>query len=100
MLILEELEHARARGAHIYGEIRGYGSTADAYRITDIHPEGRGAIACIRMALHDAEMNPDQIGYVNAHGTSTKVNDQVETMAIKGGLGESARTTPCPVSRA
>lgn len=94
MLILEELEHARARGAKIYGEIRGYGSTADAYRITDIHPEGRGAISCIKMALEDAEINPEEIGYVNAHGTSTKVNDQVETMAIKGGLGEHAWKTP------
>ena len=94
MLILEELEHARARGASIYGEIRGYGSTADAFRITDIHPEGRGAISCIKMALRDAEINPEEIGYVNAHGTSTKVNDQVETMAIKGGLGEHAWKTP------
>ncbi len=94
MLILEELEHARARGASIYGEIRGYGSTADAFRITDIHPQGRGAISCIKMALRDAEINPEEIGYVNAHGTSTKVNDQVETMAIKGGLGEHAWKTP------
>ena len=94
MVILEELEHAKARGARIYGEIRGYGSTADAYRITDIHPEGRGAISCIKMALRDAEMNPEEIGYVNAHGTSTKVNDHVETTAIKGGLGEHASKTP------
>lgn len=94
MVILEELEHAKARGAKIYGEIRGYGSTADAYRITDIHPEGRGAISCIKMALEDAQINPEEIGYVNAHGTSTKVNDQVETLAIKGGLGEHARNTP------
>lgn len=94
MVVLEELEHAKARGAQIYGEIKGYGSTADAYRITDIHPEGRGAIACIKMALADAEVNPEQIGYVNAHGTSTKVNDQVETMAVKGGLGEHAWKTP------
>lgn len=94
MLILEELEHARARGAKIYGEIRGYGSTADAYRITDIHPEGRGAISCIKMALRDAEINAEEIGYVNAHGTSTKVNDHVETMAIKGGLGDHAWNTP------
>ncbi|MEZ6124307.1 MAG: beta-ketoacyl-ACP synthase II [Planctomycetaceae bacterium] len=94
MLILEELEHAKARGATIYGEVSGYGSTADAYRITDIHPEGRGAIACIRMALNDAGINPEQVGYVNAHGTSTKVNDQVETMAIKGGLGDHAWKTP------
>jgi 3-oxoacyl-[acyl-carrier-protein] synthase II len=94
MVILEELEHAKARGAQIYGEIRGYGSSADAFRITDIHPEGRGAISCIKMALNDAEMNPEQIGYVNAHGTSTKVNDRVETMAIKGGLGSHAQTVP------
>lgn len=94
MLILEELEHAKARGAQIYGEIRGYGSTADAYRITDIHPDGRGAIACIKMALADAGANPEEVGYVNAHGTSTKVNDQVETKAVKGGLGEHAFKTP------
>lgn len=94
MVILEDLEHAKARGAQIFGEVKGYGSTADAYRITDIHPEGRGAIACIKMALNDAEINPEEIGYVNAHGTSTKVNDQVETMAVKGGLGDHARNTP------
>ena len=94
MVVLEELEHAKARGAQIYGEIKGYGSTADAYRITDIHPEGRGAIACIKMALADAETNPSDVGYVNAHGTSTKVNDQVETMAVKGGLGDCAANTP------
>ncbi|MCR9202076.1 MAG: beta-ketoacyl-ACP synthase II [Planctomycetaceae bacterium] len=94
MLILEELEHAKARGAQIYGEIRGYGSTADAYRITDIHPDGRGAIACIKMALADAGANPEDVGYVNAHGTSTKVNDQVETKAVKGGLGDHAFKTP------
>ena len=94
MVILEELEHAKARGAHIYGEIKGYGSTADAYRITDIHPEGRGAIACIKMALADASVNPEEIGYVNAHGTSTKVNDSVETRAIKGALGDHAYKTP------
>ncbi len=95
MLILENLERAQARGAHIYGEILGYGSTADAYRITDIHPQGRGAIACIKMALADANCNSDQIDYVNAHGTSTSVNDRVETMAIKGALGEeNAAKTP------
>jgi 3-oxoacyl-[acyl-carrier-protein] synthase II len=88
MLILEELEHAKARDAQIYGEILGYGSTADAFRITDTHPEGRGAISCIRMALKDAGLNPDQIDYINAHGTSTYVNDKVESLAIKKGLGE------------
>jgi len=94
MLILEELEHARKRGAQIFGEVVGYGSTADAYRITDIHPEGRGATGCIRMALGDARLNSEDIGYINAHGTSTAVNDKVETMAIKKALGEYAYKVP------
>jgi len=94
ILILEELEHAKKRGAPIYGEIMGYGSTADAYRITDIHPDGRGATACIKMALADASLNPTDIGYINAHGTSTAVNDKVETLAIKQALGEHAYKTP------
>lgn len=94
ILILEELEHARKRGAHIYGELVGYGSSADAYRITDIHPEGRGATACMRMALRDAQLNPGDVDYINAHGTSTEVNDRVETAAIKGALGEAARKVP------
>ena len=94
MIILEELERAKARGAHIWGEIMGYGSTADAFRITDTHPEGRGAVACINMAMKDAQLNPGDIGYVNAHGTSTNVNDKVETMAIKHSFGELAYKTP------
>ncbi|MCA8999525.1 MAG: beta-ketoacyl-[acyl-carrier-protein] synthase family protein, partial [Planctomycetaceae bacterium] len=94
MLILEELDHAKKRGAKIYGEILGYGSTADAYRITDIHPEGRGATACIKMALADAQCNRDEIDYINAHGTSTAVNDKVETRAIKQALEEEAARTP------
>ena len=94
MLVLEELDHARARKAVIYGEIAGYGSTADAFRITDSHDEGRGAIACVREALADAAINPDQIDYVNAHGTSTAVNDSVETLAIKKAFGESAYDVP------
>lgn len=94
MLILEEYEHAKARGANIYAELLGYGSSADAYRITDIHPEGRGATACIKMALKDAELNTDQVEYINAHGTSTVVNDKVETMAVKQSLGDSAYQTP------
>jgi len=94
MLILEELEHAKQRGATILGEITGYGSTADAYRITDTHPEGRGAASCIRMALADAKLNPEDIHYVNAHGTSTDVNDKVETMAIKLAFGEQAYKIP------
>lgn len=94
MLVLEELEHAKKRGAQIYGEIAGYGSTADAFRITDIHPEGRGATACIKLALKDAGVNTDQINYINAHGTSTSVNDKIETLAIKQALGEYAYKTP------
>jgi 3-oxoacyl-[acyl-carrier-protein] synthase II len=94
MLILEELEHAKRRGAHIYGEVVGYGSTADAYRITDIHPEGRGATGCIRMAIRDAELNTEDIDYINAHGTSTAVNDKVETMAIRNAFGDRADKTP------
>jgi 3-oxoacyl-[acyl-carrier-protein] synthase II len=94
MVVLEELEHAKARGANIIGEIRGYGSTADAYRVTDIHPEGRGAIGCMRMALEDAGMSPDQIDYVNAHGTSTTVNDKVESKACREVFGERAGEVP------
>ncbi len=90
MVVLEELEHAKRRGAQIYGELTGYGSTADAYRITDTHPEGRGAARCIQLALQDAELNPTDLHYINAHGTSTSVNDRVETLAIKKALGEEA----------
>ncbi|MFZ5829595.1 MAG: beta-ketoacyl-ACP synthase II [Planctomycetota bacterium] len=94
MVIVESLEHAKARGAKIYGEIVGYGSTADAFRITDTHPEGRGAISCVRMALSDAEANLDDVDYINAHGTSTAVNDKVETLAIKQVFGEQAYKIP------
>ncbi|MCS7237504.1 MAG: beta-ketoacyl-ACP synthase II [Thermoguttaceae bacterium] len=94
MVVLEELEHAKRRGARIYGEITGYGSTADAFRITDTHPEGRGAISCMKMALADARLNLDQIDYINAHGTSTVVNDRVETLAIKRVFGEQAYKIP------
>ncbi len=94
MVVLEELEHAKKRGATILGEILGYGTTADAYRITDIHPEGRGAIACMRMAIADAGLSPADIQYVNAHGTSTAVNDRVETVACKQVFGERAMQTP------
>ena len=93
MLVLEELEHAQQRGAKIYGEILGYGSTADAYRITDIHPDGRGAISCMQLALNDAGIDKTQIDYINAHGTSTTVNDKVETIACKNVFGD---TSTCP----
>ena len=94
MVVLEELEHAKQRGASIYGEVLGYGTTADAYRITDIHPEGRGAIACMNMALKDAKVAPEQVNYVNAHGTSTTVNDKVESLACRQGFGENADNVP------
>ncbi|MCG8587526.1 MAG: beta-ketoacyl-ACP synthase II [Pirellulales bacterium] len=94
MLILEEEEHARKRGAKIYGEVLGYGTTADAYRITDTHPEGRGAISCIKMAMDDAQLNLDQIDYINAHGTSTQVNDRVESLAVKEVFGDRAYDIP------
>jgi 3-oxoacyl-[acyl-carrier-protein] synthase II len=94
MVILEELEMAKKRGANIYGEVLGYGTTADAYRITDIPPDGHGGIAAMRMAISDAALQPEQIGYVNAHGTSTLVNDKVETLACKQVFGEQAINVP------
>lgn len=94
MLVLEEYEHAKARGATIYGEILGYGSSADAYRVTDIPPDGRGAVRAIKMAFADAGVGPEGIDYVNAHGTSTAVNDRVETHSVKETFGERAYKTP------
>ncbi len=94
MVVLEELEHAKARGATIYGEVAGYGSTADAYRITDIHPEGRGAIACMSMAIKDAGIDPSQVDYVNAHGTSTTVNDKVESKACREVFSPHGKVPP------
>ncbi len=99
MLVLEELGHAKARRATIYAELTGYGSTADAFRITDSHPDGRGAIACIAGALSDSGLNATDIGYINAHGTSTQVNDRVETLAIKKVLGDHAYKTPTSSSK-
>jgi 3-oxoacyl-[acyl-carrier-protein] synthase II len=90
ILILESLEHAQARGAHIYAEMAGYGSTDDAFHITAPEEGGAGAMACMRQALDDAGLTPEQIDYVNAHGTSTPLNDVTETHAIKGVLGEHA----------
>jgi 3-oxoacyl-[acyl-carrier-protein] synthase II len=94
MLVLEELEHARSRRARIYGEVVGYGSTADAFRITDSHDEGRGAIACMKEALADARLDPEGIDYINAHGTSTAVNDSIETLAIKRTFADAAYEVP------
>ncbi|WP_419192774.1 beta-ketoacyl-[acyl-carrier-protein] synthase family protein [Kolteria novifilia] len=88
VLVLEEYEHARRRGARIHGELLGYGATADAYRVTDMHPAGRGAAAAMRSALRSARLDPSEINYLSAHGTSTEVNDRTETLAIKSVFGE------------
>lgn len=94
MLLLEEYEHAKRRGARIYGEVRGYGVSCDAYRITDIPPDGNGTSRAITMALEDAGLNASDIDYINAHGTSTGANDRTETQAVKTALGEHAYKIP------
>ena len=88
ILLLEELEHALSRGAKIYAEIVGYGMTCDAYHITSPVPGGTGATRAIELALKDAQMAPERVDYINAHGTSTPANDKTETLAIKKALGE------------
>ncbi|WP_210364576.1 beta-ketoacyl-ACP synthase II [Bacillus sp. REN3] len=90
IVVLEELDHALARGAKIYAEIVGYGATGDAYHITAPAPEGEGGARAMKMALDDAGMAPEEVGYINAHGTSTEYNDKYETIAIKTVFGEQA----------
>jgi 3-oxoacyl-[acyl-carrier-protein] synthase II len=90
IVILEELEHALARSANIYGELIGYGSTGDAYHITTPAPDGEGAQRSMKLALADAEISPEQVDYINAHGTSTYYNDLYETLAIKNVFKEHA----------
>lgn len=87
VLVFEELEHAQTRGASILGEVCGYGVTESAYRITDMHPEGHGPLQAMQFALRDARVSPEQVGYVNAHGTSTPVGDRVESKAIAAAFG-------------
>jgi 3-oxoacyl-[acyl-carrier-protein] synthase II len=94
VLVLESLEHARARGANIVCELAGYGATSDAYHITQPAEKGEGATRAIRRALQQAGLQPEQIGYINAHGTSTPANDKFETMAVKGAFGEAAGSVP------
>ena len=92
ILVLEELEHAKARGAKIYGEVVGFGSSSDAYHITSPAPGGEGGARAMVSAIKDAGIKPEDIDYINAHGTSTHLNDSFETSAIKTALGDSAKT--------
>jgi 3-oxoacyl-[acyl-carrier-protein] synthase II len=91
LVILETLEHAQKRNAHIIAEIVGFGLTCDAYHITAPDPDGAGAAASMTMALKDAQMNPEQITYINAHGTSTKLNDKIETLSMKKAFGSYSK---------
>ncbi|MCC8161269.1 MAG: beta-ketoacyl-ACP synthase II [Oscillospiraceae bacterium] len=91
-VVLEELEHAKKRGAHIYCELAGYGATDDAYHITSPVPGGEGGAKAMELAIEDAGLKPEDITYINAHGTSTKYNDHFETQAIKTALGDAAKT--------
>jgi 3-oxoacyl-[acyl-carrier-protein] synthase II len=83
VLVLEELEHARSRGARIYAEIRGFGSACDSFRVTDPHPDGVGAVLAMKRALDQAGLEPSDVDYINAHGTSTPLNDRIESRAIR-----------------
>ena len=91
ILVLEELEHAKKRNAKIYAEVIGFGSTSDAYHITSPCPDGEGGANAMVRAIKDAKIKPEDIDYINAHGTSTHLNDLTETMAIKTALGESSK---------
>jgi 3-oxoacyl-[acyl-carrier-protein] synthase II len=94
LLVLERAEHARARGAQVLAELAGYGCASDAYRITDEPEDGRGSVAAMRRALADAGCSPDQVDYVNAHGTSTRMNDLTEARALRTLFGERAGRVP------
>ena len=89
LVVLESLEHAEARGANIIAEIVGYGSTCDAYHITSPAPDGSGAAKAMKDAIEEAGIKPEDVSYINAHGTSTELNDKFETAAIKKAFGEA-----------
>jgi len=91
VVVLEELQHARRRGAHIHAELVGFGMSADAYHMTAPPADGEGAARCMKIALADAHMNPQQVDYINAHGTSTQLGDRAESDAVKTTLGDHAR---------
>ena len=91
VIVLEELEHAKKRGAKIYAEIVGYGATSDAYHITSPAPGGEGGARAMKIAMEEGKVNPEDITYINAHGTSTHLNDSCETQAIKTALGEASK---------
>ncbi len=99
MLVLEEYEHARTRGAHIYAEILGHGMTCDAHHMTAPDPEGKEASRAMRMALASAGVNLDEVDYINAHGTSTPLNDKTETMIIKKVFGDLAKNVPISATK-
>jgi 3-oxoacyl-[acyl-carrier-protein] synthase II len=99
ILILEELQFALKRNAKIYGELIGYGYTGDAYHITAPSPDGDGAVRCMRMAIKDAGLKPEDVDYINAHGTSTPLNDLTETLAIKTVFGERAKKIPISATK-
>jgi len=99
ILILEELQFALKRNAKIYGELIGYGYTSDAYHITAPSPDGDGAVRCMRMAIKDARLKPEDVEYINAHGTSTPLNDLTETIAIKKVFGDRAKKIPISATK-
>lgn len=94
VVIMEELGHALRRNARIYGEVAGYGSTTDGYRLTDMDPEGKGASRAMEVAMHKARIKPEDVNYINAHGTATAVNDSIETLVIKKVMGDQAYKVP------
>ena len=94
ILLLEDYDHAIARGAKIYAEVVGYGATCDAYHITSPSPDGEGAARAMKQAMEEARITPADLSYINAHGTSTPLNDKYETESVKGAMGEKAYSIP------